>query len=94
MSKFNFILDQPIEEELTLPTDRFTITFDNNLQITKDVILDPKSKTMLLLSEHEPEPSGYGIIVDIIDSKGNHLYNITKERPLVKTPSMTIDLNI
>jgi hypothetical protein len=94
MSKFNFILDQPIEKELTLPTDRFTITFIDNSQLTKDVILDPESKTMLLLSEHEPEPSGYGIIVDITDSKGNHLYNITKEQPLVKTPSITIDLNI
>jgi hypothetical protein len=92
MSKFNFILDQPIDKEPTLPTDRFTITFADNSQIIKDIILDPESKTMILLTE--PEPTGHGVIIDITDLKGNHLYNITKERPLVKTPSMTLDLNI
>lgn len=93
MNKFNFILEEPLEKQ-SLPTDRFTITFADNTQITKDIILDPESKTMILLSEHEPEPTGHGVIIDITDSKGNHLYGITKNQPLVKTSSMTVDLNI
>jgi hypothetical protein len=77
LNKFNFILDEAIEQ--TLPTERFIITFLDGSQMIKDVAVN--NEIIVLLSEDEPEPTdrhprGEGLITKIANSKNHFIFDL------------------
>jgi hypothetical protein len=97
MNKFNFILDEAIEQTLLI-TEKFTITFHDGSQMIKEVALNHEN--IILLFKDEPDgklarpgtttAKGEAIIVDIKNSKNDHFYY---PGPVFKTSSMLVTIN-
>jgi hypothetical protein len=91
MNKFNFILEDAIEQQTSL-TERFIITFLDGSQMIKDV--DINNEMVVLLSEDEPtdkQPRGESIITKIFNA--SLISPFLFKPPLYKTSSMTINFN-